>query len=150
MAARWFNRAMSEQERQATLASGRPSYAHASKFFSPDLGWIATRVRDGSFRGGEARPGDYARVLAFEVEVASMSLFRRLNATELSLSRRDAQFLEAAISDVPENLVAAAALRRAHGSSRATASRSRPWAGSRATTCGRGRRRRRPASRRAR
>lgn len=104
-------RAMCEAERAATLAFQRPCFVHRHKFFSADLGFIATRVRDGRFGGYGTAPGAYVRVMAFDFRRVDLALLRRLNAKEWSLSRRDAAFLEAHCTDLDEGELARAMLR---------------------------------------
>lgn len=118
-------RAMRAAERDATLAAGGPVFQHGHKFFSPDLGWVADRVRDGTFRGSGAQPGDYAHVLRYEFRRVDLALFRRLNGLELSLSARDARHLRAAVFEVGAGEVEAARLRRSHGAGGVSARRHR-------------------------
>lgn len=61
---------MSEVEFVETMQSGKADFSTKRfKWFSPDLEFIRTRVRDGKFNNSKFVPSRYTHIISFEAEV---------------------------------------------------------------------------------
>lgn len=58
-------RAMSSEEARDTLTSKQAAFVKRFKWFSPDLNWIKSRVKDGKFNNSKFKQDRYDVILAF-------------------------------------------------------------------------------------
>jgi len=80
-------RAMSEEEAKKTLADKKPFFRKRFKFFSEDLSFIETRVRDGKFAHSNFKENSYNNIVSFEI-LDGFENFTKLNNKELMLDVR--------------------------------------------------------------
>ena len=59
-------RAMCKEEFDKTLSSGRPDFLRRFKWFSPNIEWVYSRVKDGKFNNSQFKKDRYEYVCEFE------------------------------------------------------------------------------------
>lgn len=78
-------RAMCKEEYERTIERGSPDFYKRYKWFSPNLDWINSRVRDGKFNNSKFKQGAYDYVVTFEWDGEKAD---RTTTNEIQFDRR--------------------------------------------------------------
>lgn len=78
-------RAMGTDELNKTIHLGRPDFLKRFKWFSPNLQWIHTRVRDGKFNNSKFKQDRYEHICEFEWDGNNMDF---ISTNEIQFDRR--------------------------------------------------------------
>lgn len=79
-------RAMCSDECADSIKSGKASFKKRFKWFSDDLEFVCSRVRDGRFNNSQFKPNAYKYVIAFDVDITQA---KQVSNKEWQFDRRD-------------------------------------------------------------